>query len=83
MERVGALVDVPPRAGGAPTSTDAVDLLVLDEADPVARSDTTSPGRLLHQDAPTRWGSTQMGCATMPFDTEHPRRAELERTAGR
>ena len=83
LELVGALVDIPPRAGGAPTGTDAVDLLVLDEADPVARFNATSRGRPLYQDAPTRWGSTQMGYATMLFDTEHLRRAELERMAGR
>lgn len=75
LELVNALVDL--------TGTDDVDLLVLDDADPVARFNATSRGRPLYQDAPLRWGTTQMGYATMLFDTEHLRRVELERLAGR
>lgn len=75
LDLVNALVDI--------TGTDAVDLLVLDDADPVARFNATSRGRPFYQDAPTRWGTTQMGYATMLFDTEHLRRAELEGLASR
>ncbi len=75
LHLVNALVDL--------TGTDAVDLLVLNDADPVARFNATSRGRPLYQDAPMRWGMTQMGYATMLFDTEHLRRAELDRMAGR
>lgn len=74
LELVGALVDI--------TGTDDVDLLVLDDADPVARFNATSRGLPLYADAPTRWGTTQMGYATMMFDTEHLSRAELERLVG-
>ena len=71
LDLVNALVEL--------SGTEDVDLLVLDDADPVVRFKATAGALPLYQDAPMRWGTTQMAYAGMVYDTEHLRRAELER----
>lgn len=65
------------------TGTEDVDLMVLDGADPIARFDATAGALPIYQDAPMRWGDTQMAYAGEVYDTELMRRAELERMARR
>lgn len=65
------------------TGTEQVDLMVLDEADPIARFNATAGALPMYEDAPMRWGDTQMAYAGEVYDTEPLRRAELDRMARR
>jgi predicted nucleotidyltransferase len=63
------------------TGTEAIDLLVLDDAEPAARFNGLVGAVPLFEDEPGRWARTQMAAAGEVFDTEWMRRAELERMA--
>lgn len=63
------------------SGTERVDLMVMDDAGPVARFNGLAGAQPLWQDAPGRWGTTQMAAASEVFDTEWLRRAALERMA--
>lgn len=64
------------------TGIEAVDLMVLDDAEPAARFNGLVGAVPLYEDEPGRWARTQMAAAGEVFDTEWMRRAELQRMAG-
>lgn len=61
--------------------TELVDLMVLDDATPVARFNALVGALPLHQTEEGLWARTQMAAAGEVFDTEWMRRAELQRMA--
>lgn len=61
--------------------TEAVDLMVLNDASPSARFNGLVGATPLFEDEPGRWAVTQMAAAGAVFDTEWMRRAELARMA--
>lgn len=63
------------------SGTEAIDLMVLDDASPTARFNGLVGALPLYEDEPGLWARTQMAAAGEFFDTAWMREAELARMA--